>query len=249
MKNQQDLIFNIIKKDSKAQPPLKPINTLQEIFSVKPVAEEEKQIFLQGCTELLKEHTSDQSFLKRDLDRLVMLSKECMSIQKQGVILLGEKISQAKEIFSSYSLNKPLFSYWIKKTFSSEKTAYNALALFEFYSSIQEESIKEKLKKMPLKASYVLASRKGNIQDKVEIIESKFELNSEEILLAIQSKFPLEKTDHRKGDQSISFILNKMDVLLLKMEMKDQSFSKQDRQKIAQIAKRLNSLVQEESYA
>jgi hypothetical protein len=149
-------------------------------------------------------------------------------------MLLGEKIAEAKKIFSSYKKAKPLFSFWIKETFSSEKTAYNALAFYEFYQEIHEESLREKLQKMPLKAGYILASRKAAISDKIAIIENSYENKSDDILLEIQEKIPLEKKDARKSKitpqkcfKEIIFLLKKIQGVGMQLTVEEKNLIQQ----------------------
>lgn len=213
MKTAGDLIQNIIQKKSSPTPALRPINPIQEIFSLRAPSEEEKQkLFLVLSPHLKEEDFSEK--LKEDIEKIAKLSLECSSIQKQGVLLLGEKITQAKETFHQYSGFKALFSTWIKNTFSSEKTAYNALAFYELYLELKEEELKEKLKKMPLKASYILASKKGDIEEKKAIIQANYLEKSEEILSEISKKFPLAEDDKRQKKASVSSLLKKMSLLL-----------------------------------
>lgn len=241
MKNSSELILGLIKKDVEKKNSFRPINTMQEIFSIKPASNFLKEEFFSKLEGYL-EGDEERNFLRNDLEQIVNLSNECCSIQKQGVILLGEKIAVAKKIFSSYQKCKPLFSFWIKQTFSSEKTAYNALSFYEFYQDIQEESIREKLKKMPLKASYALASRKGAIEDKIAIINSNYHSKSEAILLEIQEKIPLEKEDARKIKVVSLDYLKKIIFILKKIEIADFQLNLEEKKLIHQIKCQLDVL-------
>ncbi len=198
MNKNQDLILNIVKKEKEFLSPIRPINTLQEIFSIQPVAREEKEALFHELVQILGEEESDKRKLEADFDQLALLSQACRAIQKQGIILVGEKIDQARSLFFGYEKSRALFSTWIKKTFSSEKSAYNALAFYQFYRQIEADADKEKFKKMPLKASYALASREGAIEEKILFIQNQYHKKNEEILNEIQSRFPLSDQDHRK---------------------------------------------------
>ena len=244
MKNSQDLILNIVKKPASTPQLLKPINTLQEIFSFQPATADEKEQFFIELNEIIEKNIEDQEKLKKDLHELVHLSKECNSIQKQGIVLLGEKIHRTKEIFSAYKEFKSLFTHWIKKTFSSEKTAYNALSFFELHQEFSNED-REKLKKMPLKASYALASRKGDIEKKRQIVQEKYELASDEILDTIRNVFPLAENDLRKNKSSINQILQKMEGLLLKLQNHPEKINNDKKNKIKHIRRQIADLIEE----
>lgn len=246
MKTSQELIFNIVKNENKTNKPLKPINALQEVFSSQPVTQLEKEEFYSEFSKLVKEEKQELGWLERDLEKIIKLSKECHSVQKQGVILLGEKISQAKSIFSIYSSSKPLFSFWVRKTFSSEKTAYNALAYFEFYTEISNEETKEKLKKMPLKAGYALASRKGSLDDKLKIVDLMYHENSEEILLEIQQRIPMPLKDGRKKTSFKLGVLKRIEQLIDRISLDAGSLDSAERKKIQEIKFRLTNLCKEE---
>lgn len=242
MKTAGDLIQNIVQKKSAALPSLRPINPIQEIFSLRAPTHEEKQKLYSLLAPHLKEEESIEK-LQLDIDKIAKLSLECTSIQKQGVLLLGEKIAQAKEAFLHYVGFKALFSTWIKNTFSSEKTAYNALAFYELYLEIKEEELKEKLKKMPLKASYILASKKGDIEEKKEIIQHNYLEKSEEILREIAKKFPMDHEDKRQKKASISSLLKKMSLLLDLIELQTNQIQAGDFALLMKLSLKINKLI------
>ncbi len=248
MRSATDLIRNIVKKEPAIKGPLRPINAIQEFFSMKPISQEEKKGFFEQLIPLLDDDVEEIDHLKRDVDQLITLSYECSSVQKQGVLLIGEKINEAKKIFASYKMAKPLFTSWIKKTFSSEKTAYNALAFYEFYIAIQEEDLREKLKKMPLKASYILASRKGDIEQKKEIILSSYMEKSDEILLEIQTKIPLHKEDLRRTKSPMFSAFKKIDKILNHLEFHHKNLDSQDKKILLNIQSKIKNLLREDRY-
>ena len=171
-------------------------NSFQQLFSVKAPTKEE----INTLTKLLKSDVerSERKQFSEDIDKLVAVSSEVKAIQKQGVLLIGERISKARKILANYNQGKRLLTKWMQYSFSSMKTAYNALAYYELYQELPTEELKEKYKTMPAKAGYILASRNGDLQEKCEIIRRHTKKFASELIEEIQNIFPLQKQDKRQ---------------------------------------------------
>ncbi|MBM3202257.1 MAG: hypothetical protein FJZ56_07630, partial [Chlamydiae bacterium] len=101
-----------------------PINSFRSLFAVKELTAQEKQ----ELAALLHPST----YYERDLEELTKITAELKSIQKQAVVLIGERIYKAREILKAYG-DQTTFTAWIDATFQSRKTAYNALAFYDLY--------------------------------------------------------------------------------------------------------------------
>jgi predicted transcriptional regulator len=177
---------------------VQPINSFRSLFSIKELTLEEKK----QLATLMHAHvfTDKSEYFERDLEQLTQLTAELKSIQKQAVVLIGERIAKAREILKSYG-DQRTFTAWIDATFQSRKTAYNALSFYDLYHSLSNDFLRDQLKKMPMKASYILASRQGPHKLKEELIKTYEGEKQAEIIERIQSKLPVPLDDQRsKGD-------------------------------------------------
>ena len=59
-------------------------------------------------------------------------------------------------------------STWLNITFKHRSTAYNVLAYYELYKTLPNTELQKKLKEMPHKAAYVLASERVKSEQKVK---------------------------------------------------------------------------------
>ncbi|MEX0961399.1 MAG: CT583 family protein [Simkaniaceae bacterium] len=175
-------------------------------FDLQKLDEDEKK----KIEELLLNHGHEvdkkECFL--DIQKITHITAEVKSISKQGVILIGERIHNAREILKKYGEGQATFTEWLKQTFGSVRTAYNTLSYFDFYSKLPSETLREKLKTLPLKAAYILASRSGELEKKVEIISSYKGSKPNDLIEEIRKNLPLKKGDLRRkrGQDTIRFI-------------------------------------------
>lgn len=184
-----------------------PINSFRDLFDYKELDAEEAQ----EIEDLLWQHTSaeqGEEQLQKDAEALQHLTAEIRSISKQGVILLGERIHKAQKILVRYGDGQGAFTQWLVSTFGNRRSAYNMLAYYEFYSALPTQELRSLLKAMPVQAVYSLASRKGSLEDKLEIIRLAAGKKQREILALIQERLPLPESDGRRSTNPWSFIDN-----------------------------------------
>ncbi len=136
----------------------------------------------------------DASASKSDVKRLIDLTVQIKAIQKQGIILLGEKIFKAREIIRKNSSKRTSFSSWINISFKTKSSAYNALAYYELYSKLSTEVLKKSFINIPYKAAYKLSSKNINIEDKEKMIPYLSGLSNSEAM-SIIGNFPCVKDD------------------------------------------------------
>lgn len=136
----------------------------------------------------------------KDFEELKALTDEIKSINKQQIVLVGERLFRAREILKNYGDGITSFTKWLDKLFSSRRTAYNILNYYEFYSELPSIELKTELKKLPLKVAYCLSSRQAPLNQKVEIIKGYSGQKPEDTLLLIKERFPVAENDKRRKD-------------------------------------------------
>lgn len=189
-------------------------NQLAERFlAAKPSSLEQQKITPPSpfrslfATDKLKSADVDllESFLPQDalgrdhhLEELCRLTIELRSIRRQLVFLVGERLSRAKVILSQ-SIDKGSFGKWIDQTGLSRKSAYNALALYQLYCQMPSEDLKNRLKELPVKITYRLACRQGELNAKIAFIEQVFNEGERDLLRRLEERFPLNSGDKRSS--------------------------------------------------
>jgi hypothetical protein len=110
MQSSQELIKNIIQKPTGLSRALKPINSFHEIFSFKPLQDSESEKLKSKLLESETLTDEETGQFQLDFQHLSLLTAECRSIQKQCIVLIGERIFKVKELLSSYQGFKRLFT-------------------------------------------------------------------------------------------------------------------------------------------
>lgn len=155
------------------------------------------------------ELASDEEQIRKDTIQIKTITAEVKAIEKQGILLIGERLYKAREILGKYGRKgNDGFSSWLKIAFKHFSTAYNAISYYELYKALPKLDLQARLKEMPNKAAYALASRKGAIEQKAEIIEKYADLRADEILTIIQDKFPTALTKERARTSTTSLVLS-----------------------------------------
>ena len=163
-------------------------NSFQAIFQTKPLEEPDRskirQILEQGRLSEGREEVTTE----RVEEQLYQITEEIKAISRQGAVLLGERVFRARELLKPY--RDGTFTKWLEATFASRKTGYNFLAYYELYIHLPREDLKEKFKKMPSRAAYILAAKEGALEDKVSLIEKHSDLGHQELVALIRQTFP-----------------------------------------------------------
>lgn len=171
-------------------------NTFNAVFNTQPLEQSEAINLEKMLFENLRSDLIDEDQAHQNINQLKQITAEIKSIGQQGAILMGERVYKAHKILKSYK--DGTFTKWLEFTFGSKKTGYNLLAYYELYSELPNETLKENFKKIPQRAAYILASRDGDIQKKVGIINSYHNLRAQEIISLIKEEFPSKNTIVKK---------------------------------------------------
>lgn len=108
--------------------------------------------------------------VNHNLAAIKLLTIQIKSIQKQHVLLIGEKIYKVREILREMRSPETTFSSWINLVFHTKSSAYNALGYYELFISLPDKHTKSLFQSIPYKTAYLLASRKGSIKEKITVL-------------------------------------------------------------------------------
>lgn len=153
--------------------------------------------------DILKTYSKDQSGIKNDLKALIALTAEVKAINHQAALLHGERIKKVHTLLTTYQ--EGAFTSWLIATYGNRQTPYNLMQYFNFYQSVPT-NLRPKIEAMPRQAIYTLATRDGDIGDKIDIITGYQGETKNELLLKIRDLFPLQEKDKRRenpGNQAI----------------------------------------------
>lgn len=194
----KDLAAAFLQKAQTSRPlspsPSGIINAFNSLFSVQELNDGENgsiDIILQTGTEpglSLAEVESDAYEIKR-------LTKELRAIRRQELVLIGERVAAAREVFKKYKDRS--FRDWMNLTFGSFKTGYNYLAFYDLYTAAPDE-LKMHLKEMPAKAVYVLASHKAPLEKKMEVVKNHSQQTAQTLIAVIRETLGTSRKITRK---------------------------------------------------
>ncbi len=174
-------------------------NPFNSIFEIQPLDDKTLHAIDRLMFEIVRPENANEEQVRDDLAQLKTITLEVKAIEKQGVLLIGERLFKARAILVKYGRGIESFTAWLNITFKHRSTAYNVLSYYELYKTLPNPELQKKLKEMPHKAAYVLASRKGEIGQKVEIVEKCHEMRADDIIAIIQDKFPVPIKDEKKA--------------------------------------------------
>ena len=153
--------------------------------------------------EMLKTYSKNKSTFNEDLATLTAITSEIKAITHQSVLLHGERIKKAHGILIAYK--EGAFSAWLTSAYGNRQTPYNFMQYYDFYHSLPQE-IRSKAEEMPRQALYTLASREGDINQKIEFVTCYRGETKAELLSKIRDLFPLKETDKRKESEGTKVI-------------------------------------------
>lgn len=217
-------------------------NSFRALFDFKDLEKDE----VQKMQEIFQGHVQgevDEESLRDDFRSLIELTAELKAIQKQAILLIGERVFKAREIFARYSEERGAFTAWLEWAFNSRKTAYNALAFFEFYEQLPTDDLKGNFKKMPAKAGYALASRKGDLLAKQDLILEYQGETQKEVLEKIEERFPLKKGDKRSPKDLAEKTLDEMERLVDVLDRRIALVRLVDKERVEKMILRLRTLL------
>lgn len=182
-----------------------------EVVSVAALAEPKNQSLsdTQGAQikNLFSEYKSDdlsEDQVNEDLHKALEISASIKVITQQSVLLIGERIKKAQVIMAHYKVG--MFNKWLLLVFGNKATPYNFLRFFNLYNSIDDLEMRNRLEEIPKKAAYKLASRKGELSAKIEVLktvvtskQNNNNLKASVLEKMIDQKFPIDEEDNRSS--------------------------------------------------
>ena len=161
----------------------------------------------------------DDVQITRDLNQLKEVNLNIKGLTKQNLILHGECISKAQSVLKNYK--RGAFTNWLQATYNNRSTPYSLLHYYELYKQLTE---KEKIlfEKMPSRAAYLLGSRNGDINQKIDLITKYHEEPQEIIIDRIRATFPLNKNDKRGAKNNNQKTVEDILDLLVNLKKKKQ---------------------------
>ena len=217
------------------------VNSFNAIFDPKPLDALEETRIEKLLVENYQPGAIQDEQVKTDVLQLKRITAEIKSISKQGIVLMGERVHQAMGILKPYK--DGTFTKWLEATFGARRTGYNVLAYFELYKALPSDSLRERLKKIPLRAAYALASRVGDADVKEEIIREHHDLKHNELVTLIQEKLPVASTDRRSGKSSNDRLIAKAHNMLEKLLKRKAVLSEGNKQDVAKMRELLDSIL------
>ena len=230
----KNLAENFLQKSQNANAPSRSqvINPFHSLFQIQELNEKDNSILDQILLEAQQEPLNQVDSFEKDLFQLKRITKELKAIQRQEIVLIGERIHEARKIFDESQYKEESFKKWLEFTFGSYKSGYNYLAFYKLYLALPDTA-RNSFKDMPAKAAYILASKEGPIDQKVAIIEDDSLLTADDIILAIQKTFGVEsKTRSKKStiDRSLNLAVKSIEMIA-----KKRSLLNSDQKKRAQL--------------
>ena len=184
---------------------------------------------------------SDEEQVAKDVEVLKKTTREIKTIGKQATILTGERIHKVRQMLRPYK--NGTFTKWLEATFGTRKTGYNMLAYYELYTALPRDDLKDKLKKLPQRSAYILASRGGDIETKAEIINEYRNETHNELVVLIQEKLPISQEDKRQGKSSNERVLSSIKEALHKLEKRKDSLSEFEKIELSSIARAIHHVL------
>jgi len=163
-------------------------NTFNNIFGVTPLEKSDETSLQRLLVEGYQPGIFEEHQVGDDVKKIVTLTEEIKAIGKQCVVLLGERVSKARDILKPYK--DGTFTRWLEAAFGSRKSGYNALGYYELHKALPADDLREKLAKLQKRLAYTLASREGDINIKAEIIKECHNKSPDEAISIMKEKLP-----------------------------------------------------------
>ena len=241
MTKKKSVVQNFLEKATSPRKDLQvsvPINSFNSLFDVKKLTDSESNEI-----ERILEDGYDASMggdIKSDLVEVKRITEEIKAVKRQELVLVGERISNAREIFKKYKDRS--FKQWIGLAFGSFKSGYNYLSLYDLYLQLPD-NVRGQLKAMPAKAAYILASKDGSIEQKTEIVQNHGHEETEELILQIREAFGVDRQRKAGKRPLIDQILNCMSKETKKLITRKDLLSTDHKKQIQYLLDQLQKLV------
>ena len=179
-----------------------------------------------------------------DLEEMKLLTAEIRAVGKQSLILIGERVFKARNILKKYKEGS--FTQWLLQTFGCRRTGYNYLTYYEFYRQLPNVELQETFKKFPQKFAYKLASRKGDINVKCELVREYSDYPLEEMERLMKEMLP-HKEGSTKSDSPVQTYIERMRQSLQKLLVHQKELSEDQIVQLSACQSVLNSLLSQDA--
>ena len=209
------------------------------IFNVTALSQDEKW----HIESILTQHDAGKSKIQQDLSALIAITSEVKAINHQAALLHGERLQKAQEILKNYK--EGAFSAWLTAVYGNRQTPYNLLHYYLFYQAIPLQS-RPKIEEMPRQAVYSIASRKGELEEKVQFLLENHGKRKSELLFLMRDLFPLQQRDKRK-ERPIEGAVIALDKALLLLSRKKGRLNEEEKEALKERLSALQSVLKEKS--
>lgn len=216
------------------------VNHFNTVFQTKPLDPHEANEIQRLLIDNLKADITTEAQALRDAEQLKLITIEIKAIGKQGTVLMGERVHRAKELLKAYK--DGTFTKWLESTFGTRKTGYNMLAYYELYTALPHDDLRERLKKLPQRTAYILASRNGNLDTKAEIISEYHDKTHDEMVTLIKEKLPIASGDRRAAKNTNNRLIAMMKDTFQKLKTNENALTEENRKDLLKLSERMISL-------
>ncbi|MCI5052334.1 MAG: CT583 family protein [Simkaniaceae bacterium] len=215
--------------------------SFERVFEVQPLTGEESREIELLLVENFQPTRITEEQVGQDYSEICRITAEIRAINKQQVVLIGERIFKARELFKNYGDGSNTFTQWIEKIFGSKRTAYNMLSYFEFYEQLPLD-MRSQFKQLPLKAAYCLSNRQASMEAKLNIIRAYEGQKPDDVIMLIQAQLPAAEGDGRRrsGNQ---MMLTKMRDLCKTLQVRKEHLSDKERRELEEIFSNLKKVL------
>jgi hypothetical protein len=175
------------------------LNGFSGLFGVTDLSQTETDVL----NAILEQHATENVDVQHDLSQLSAITSEVKAINNQAALLHGERIKRANVILKNYQ--EGAFTAWLVATYGNRQTPYNLWQYYEFYHALPKK-LQPQVEAMPRQAVYTLASREGDLNQKIKVVEEFDGETKHEMLSLIRQRFPLSASDKRRQNISESAI-------------------------------------------
>lgn len=239
MAKAQELATAFIQKSRMTRPSAPPIsgavNAFNSLFAVQDLSDQESRSIERILVEGYEPGRFTEGEVDQDAVEIKRLTKELMAIKRQEMVLIGERIAQARAIFRKYK--DRTFREWLDLTFGSFKTGYNYLSFYDLYLLVPDE-IKARLKEMPAKAVYVLASKKVPVERKIAIVKDHAQETAQNLIQLIQETLGDRRTIRRPTNEKLISSMEREASMILAEHLDEAQ-----RKRLSALADHLRSLI------
>lgn len=212
------------------------INAFNALFSVQDLTDQEHRSIEKILVEGYEPGQFSEEGVDLDAVEIKKITKELKAIKRQELVLVGERVSKAREIFKKYK--KRSFREWMDFTFGSFKTGYNYLSFYDLYSSIPE-NLQKVLKSMPARAVYMLASKKVPIEQKIDIIQSHHDKKTNDLVHFIREALSTDVSSIQSNSDRLIASLEKTASLLCSNQI-----NQVQKKRLIDLVRRLEKFIQ-----